>query len=68
MYFQVHHAQADAHDELGAIGYAIISALTFFFKQYGFSRMVVLISAITLLPSLVRVLWLTFRSAIPHGV
>ncbi len=32
------------------IGYVIISALTFFFKQYGFSRMVVLISgAINLL-------------------
>jgi len=27
-----------------AIGYIIISALTFFFKQYGFSRMVVIIS------------------------
>ncbi|MBI4547946.1 MAG: glycosyltransferase [Ignavibacteriae bacterium] len=29
-----------------AIGYMIISALTFFFKQYGFSRMVVIISGV----------------------
>lgn len=28
------------------IGYVILSALTFFFKQYGFSRMVVLISGV----------------------
>ena len=28
------------------VGYVVISALTFFFKQYGFSRMVVLISGV----------------------
>jgi hypothetical protein len=48
------------------IGYVIISAITFFFKQYGFSRMVVVFSGginLVLLPGWRLVVRLMFRQA-----
>lgn len=47
------------------VGYVIIAALVFFFKQYGFSRMITLIAAaitVVALPGWRLLVWLIFRS------